>query len=562
MSDVFELSGTFDERNTAKEDEMNPHDYVKEQLRSVLAEMSIAITDIKQLNLERPKQESYGDVASPIAMNLAKELKMAPRKLAEQIHSRLQPDPRYISKIELAGPGFLNFYLAGPCLQQAVTDIIAEGAEYGRSSWGMSKKVQLEFVSANPTGPLNIVSARAAAIGDVLANCFNLSGFKASREFYVNDAGRQVRLLGQSLSARYMSELGHEQPIPEDGYHGLYLVDLAKEIVAQVGDRYVTMEAAEREALLSNLALAHMLKRQQTSLEKYGVRYDLWFHESKLRAEQAQMPVLEKLAKDGMSYEQDGALWFRSSQFGDEKDRVLVTSAGEPTYFLIDISYHQNKYDRGFEQVIDFWGPDHHGYIDRMRAALMALGHPASSFQVSIIQQVKMSKRAGEIIEMDELVEEVGVDAARFFFVDRRISQPLDFDIELAKKQSDENPVFYVQYAHARICNILRYAQEQGIEIPEAADMSRLENEFELQLIKKLIDFPEVVSRVAQYLEPHRIPDYLQELATVFHRFYHENRVVTEDRELSLARLMLCKASRQVLANGLKILGISAPENM
>ncbi len=550
---------------------MNPQEYIKEQLRSVLAEMSIAITDVKQLNLERPKQESFGDVASPIAMNLAKELKTAPRKLAEQIHSRLRPDPNYVSKVELAGPGFLNFYLAKPCLQQAVTDILGEGADYGRSSWGMGKKVQLEFVSANPTGPLNIVSARAAAIGDVLANCFNLSGFHAAREFYVNDAGRQVRLLGQSLSARYLTELGREQAIPEDGYHGLYLVELAKKIVADEGDRYLDMEPAERDERMSRLALDHMLQRQKASLEKYGVRYDLWFHESALRSRQAQGPVLAKMAREGLSYEQEGALWFRSSQFGDEKDRVLVTSAGEPTYFLIDISYHQDKYERGFEQVIDFWGPDHHGYIDRMRAALIALGHEASSFQVSIIQQVnllrdgqpvKMSKRAGEIIEMDELVDEVGVDAARFFFVDRRISQPLDFDIELAKKQSDENPVFYVQYAHARICNILRYAQEQGIPIPPAADTARLESEFELQLIKKLIEFPDVLSRAAQYLEPHRIPDYLQELATIFHRFYHENRVVSEDRELTLARLMLCRASRQVFANGLRVLGISAPENM
>ena len=289
-----------------------------------------------------------------------------------------------------------------------------------------------------------------------------------------------------------------------------------------------------------------MLSRQRNSLEKYGVHYDQWFRESRLREQQAHVIVLEKLAKAGLSYEQEGALWFKSSQFGDEKDRVLITGSGEPTYFLIDIAYHQNKYDRGFEQVIDFWGPDHHGYIDRMRAAIIALGHPPESFQVSIIQQVnllrdgqpvKMSKRAGEIIEMDELIDEVGVDAARFFFVDRRISQPLDFDIDLAKKRSDENPVFYVQYAHARICNVLRYAGSRAWLSPERADTGRLENEFELQLIKKLIDYPDVISRVAQYQEPHRIPDYLQELATMFHRFYHESRVVTEDHGVVLCTI-------------------------
>jgi len=415
------------------------------------------------------------------------------------------------------------------------------------------------------------VSARAAAIGDVLANCFSLCGFDARREFYVNDAGRQIRLLGRSLSSRYLTALGNDQPVPEDGYHGLYLRDLALEIVQRDGDRYAGLAEEERDAQFSSLALEYMLERQKNSLDAYGVHYDLWFRESRLREGQAHQAVLEKLDKAGLSYQQDGALWFQSSKFGDEKDRVLITSAGEPTYFLIDIAYHQNKYERGFDQIIDFWGPDHHGYIDRMRAAILALGHPADSFQVSIIQQVnllrngqpvKMSKRAGEIIEMDELVEEVGVDASRFFFVDRRISQPLDFDIELAKKQTDENPVYYVQYAHARICNVLRYAQEQGRTLPDQAETSRLENEFELQLIKKLIDYPEVIARAAQYLEPHRIPDYLQELATVFHRFYHENRVVMEDEEVSNARLLLCRAARLVLANGLKILGISAPETM
>jgi len=550
---------------------MNPQAYIRQLIQVTLEELGVPLTDTKLLNLEKPKQEAYGDVASAIAMNLAKEVKQAPRKLAEQLVGQMQPDPGYVEKIDIAGPGFINFYLSKGCLQRYLLEMVQEGAQFGRSDWGQGRKVQLEFVSANPTGPLNIVSARAATVGDVLANCFQMAGFDSHREFYVNDAGRQIRLLGQSLASRYLSELGMDQPIPEDGYHGLYLLDLAQEIIRQEGDRYAALTASEREEQFSRLALEHMLNRQKSSLEKYGLRYDVWFRESALREQQAHEAVLEKLRQADLSYEQEGALWFRSSQFGDEKDRVLVTAAGEPTYFLIDIAYHQNKFDRGFDQVIDFWGPDHHGYIERMRAALTALGHPPPSFQVGIIQQVnllrdgqpvKMSKRAGEIIEMDELIEEVGVDAARFFFVDRRISQPLDFDIDLAKKQTDENPVLYVQYAHARISNVLRYAQEQGVVVPDQPEAHRLENEFELGLIKKLIDYPDVITRVVQFLEPHRIPDYLQELAAVFHRFYHESRIVTEDRELSSARLLLCRATLQVLANGLRILGISAPQNM
>lgn len=550
---------------------MKPLDYLRSGLQTALSRSSFDVADPLLLSLERPKQDGLGDLASTVAMNLARQVKAAPRKLAEQLVAQFPIDVFYLDKIEIAGPGFINFHLAKPCLQQTVLDILAEGERYGNSDPGGGKKIQLEFVSANPTGPLNIVSARAAAVGDVLANCCRAAGYDARKEFYVNDAGRQIRLLGASLSARYLSELGRDESVPEDGYHGAYLRDFAVELISKESDRYLTMERQEREALFSRLALEHMLAKQKASLDRYRVNYDLWFHESSLRSSNEQQKVLDQFHRDGLSYEHDGALWFRSSQFGDEKDRVLVTAQGEPTYFLVDIAYHENKYDRGFEKLIDFWGPDHHGYIERMRAAIVALGHPRESFDVSIIQQVnllrggqvvKMSKRAGEIIEMDELIEEVGVDAARFYFVDRRISQPMDFDIDLAKKQTDENPVFYVQYAHARICNILRYAAEQGIEVPETADTRRLENPQEMALIKKLIEFPELITRVVQFTEPHRITAYLQEVAAVFHRFYHEHRVVTDDRELSLARLMLARAAKTVLANGFRLLGISAPESM
>lgn len=548
-----------------------PQEYVQWALQQALAGSGWEIPPAFWLGLERPKQEDLGDLSSPLAMTLARTLKMAPRKVAEILVSHMPKDPEYLDRVEIAGPGFINFFYAKPCLQQAVLEIIRAGEAFGRSDAGQGRKIQLEFVSANPTGPLNIVSARAAAVGDVLCRCYRCAGFDARSEFYVNDAGRQVRLLGESLSARYQSELGHTEPVPEDGYHGEYLLELAREIIQREGARYLELPAAERTALFSTMALEHMLSRQRASLVKYGVHYDHWFRESSLRESNAQQGVLDDFAAAGLSFEREGALWFRSTSFGDEKDRVLVTREGEPTYFLIDIAYHEDKYRRGFEKVIDFWGPDHHGYIDRMRAALLALGHSEESFAVSIIQQinllrggesVKMSKRAGQIIEMDELIEEVGTDAARFYFVDRRISQPMDFDIDLAKTQSDENPVYYVQMAHARICNIERFAIEQGLQVPPEADTRRLGNPQELQVIKKLLEFPEIVQRVVQHTEPHRVTNYLQELAAIYHRFYHENRVVTEDVPLSLARLMLSRATRQVLANGFALLGISAPENM
>ncbi len=550
---------------------MKPHDYIQNCIRQALVKLNIELDDEKMLSLEKPKQSDFGDIATPIAMNLARVVRQAPRKIAESLIENFDIDTYYIEKVEIAGPGFLNFYLSKSCLQDSILDILQQGENYGKGQQDNPQKIQFEFVSANPTGPLNIVSARAAAVGDVLSSLCTQAGHSVHREFYVNDAGRQVRLLGKSLSARYLTACGMPQDVPEDGYHGEYLIDLAKSIFDKDGNKYCDLDAESREQALSRIALDYMTGRQKESMKKYRLEYDNWFSESTLREENAHERVLLKLEQGGYTYSQDGALWFKSSDFGDEKDRVLITSEGEPTYFLIDIAYHETKYERGFEKLYDLWGPDHHGYIPRMKAALQALGHPEDSFQVHIIQQVnllrdgqpvKMSKRAGKIIEMDELIEEVGVDAARYFFVDRRMSQPLDFDIELAKKQSDENPVYYVQYAHARISNVIRFAQESGVDIPEKADVTLLENEREFELIKKLLDLPELISKAAFFLEPHRVTNYLHETATIFHRFYHDNRVVTEDKELTHARLLLCKATKQVLANGLKILGVSAPENM
>jgi arginyl-tRNA synthetase len=550
---------------------MKPQIYVRTRLENALCALGIDPIDPILLNLDKPKQDGFGDLAITSAMSLARDLRQPPRKIAEKLLQLLDLDQFYIEKAEIAGPGFINLYLAKSCLQRAVLEILDERDTFGSDDWGKGIRVQFEFVSANPTGPLNIVSARAAAIGDVLAALHEKVGFVVEREYYVNDAGRQVNLLGASLDVRYRAELGTAGEIPEGGYHGAYLIDLAKAILEEYGSSLAELPDQERRERLGRLALDAMLAKHRASLDKYRLNYDRWFHETRLRQQSEHLNVLKVLQDKGLIYEDEGATWFRSTQFGDEKDRVLVTSEGEPTYFLIDIAYHQNKYQRGFAVLHDLWGPDHHGYIDRMRAALQALGYAADSFRVHIIQQVnlfrggqvvKMSKRAGEIIEMDELIEEVGVDAARYFFVDRRLSQPLDFDIDLAKKKSDENPVYYIQYAHARISNVLRYAEEQGFRSAMAADLSVLTNDAEMELIKKCLEFPQVVSKAAQFIEPHRLPNYLYELANVFHRFYHDNRVVSDDGALTQARLLLIQATRQVIKNGLTLMQITAPENM
>ncbi|MBN1542766.1 arginine--tRNA ligase [candidate division KSB1 bacterium] len=550
---------------------MKPQLYIQKTLEKALHSLGIDRIDPTWLNLDKPKQEGFGDLAITAAMALARELRQPPRKIAQDLIDRLELDPFYVEKTEIAGPGFINLFLAKTCLRRTVIDILEEGEAFGNSDWGQGNRVQFEFVSANPTGPLNIVSARAAAIGDVLATLHERVGFKVEREYYVNDAGRQVRLLGASVNARYMAELGHKTEIPEGGYHGAYLIDLARDIVAMHGHALAELSEKERLTRLGRMALDTLLAGQRASMDKYRLSYDRWFRETDLRQRQAHLQVLQIFAEKELTFEKDGATWFRSSLFGDEKDRVLVTSEGEPTYFLIDIAYHLDKYERGFAILYDLWGPDHHGYIERMRAAIQALGYSTDSFRVHIIQQVnlfrsgevvKMSKRAGEIIEMDELIDEVGVDAARYFFVDRRISQPLDFDIDLAKKQSDENPVYYIQYAHARISNILRYAEEQGVAPSAEADLSALENDSEMDLIKKCLDFGQVISKAAQFVEPHRVTTYLYELANVFHRFYHDNRVVSEDHRTTQARLILIRATRQVIKNGLTLLRIDAPENM
>lgn len=547
---------------------LKPEIYIKDEIAKALKSAFDIETDIV---IERPRQETFGDFATTVALGLAKVLKSPPRKIAETLVQNIANSNKLFENITIDGPGYVNFTLSNAYWQKVVREIITAGEIFGNDNWGKGEKRQIEFVSANPTGPLNVVSARAAAIGDVLVSLLEKVGFVAEREYYINDAGRQVRLLGASVNARYMPLFGQSEEMPEEGYQGDYIFELAKEIKQEFGDKFVHLEREARIEQLTEIALAHMTSKQKKAMQDYRVNYQTWFHESDLRKQNMHLEVLEKLQKKDLVYEKDGATWFKSAEFGDEKDRVLITSDGEPTYFSVDIAYHENKFKRGFKWLLDLWGPDHHGYIPRMSAAMEALGHPKGSFQVRIIQQVnmlragemiKMSKRAGNIIEMTEVVNEVGVDAARFFFIMRRLDQHMDFDIELAKKQTDENPVYYVQYAHARLFNILEFAKKEGFELDYDVDLAILAEKEEIALIKKSAEYPDVISKAAELLEPHRVTTYLMELASTFHSFYQKHRVVSENKALSLARLVLVEGTRVVVKNALDLLKITAPERM
>ncbi|MFQ5627679.1 MAG: arginine--tRNA ligase, partial [bacterium] len=542
---------------------LKPENYIEAEIVAALKRAFDCETDVV---IERPKQEAFGDFATTVALGLAKVLKSPPRQIAETLVKNIADEHKLLEKTTIDGPGFINFTLSNTYWHTALQEIIKRGDAFGSDEWGQGEKRQIEFVSANPTGPLNVVSARAAAVGDVLVSLLEKVGYNAEREYYINDAGRQVRLLGASVSARYMALFNAQEAMPEDGYQGEYVIVLAREIADDLGDKFVELDRDDRIGQLTEIALAKMLAKQKKAMEDYRVNYQVWFHESNLRRQNLHFHALERLQEKGLIYKKDGATWFKSSEFGDEKDRVLLTSDGEPTYFMVDIAYHQDKFERGFTWLLDLWGPDHHGYIPRMSAAMQALGHPKGSFQVKIIQQVnmlragetiKMSKRAGNIIEMAEVVDEVGVDAARFFFIMRRLDSHMDFDIELAKKQTDENPVYYVQYAHARLFNILEFAKSQGVVLNHDADISILTEKEELTLIKKLAEYPEVISKAAELLEPHRLTTYLMELAGSFHSFYQKHRVVSDDKELSQARLVLVDGTRIVVKNALDLLKIT-----
>jgi arginyl-tRNA synthetase len=542
------------------------YEHLERQIGSVLIRLGI---ETPTVILEKPRDPEHGDIATNAAMVNCKALKLPPRKLAEQLIEQLELDDKLVKLESIAGPGFINFRFADAYLQSVVARILVENERFGRTDDLAGKKILLEFISANPSGPLNVVSARAAAVGDTLVRMLRARGADCQSEFYVNDAGNQVRLLGESLRARYESLLGNEMEIPEGGYHGEYVLEFAKQLVKDEGAKYHALASDDASNKLGRLAIERHVSMQRAALERFNVRMDNWYRESGLREARAEYAVLADLKTRGALYKKDGAMFLRTSEFGDGQDWVVVTSEGNPTYFLPDIAYHLSKYTRGYDIIIDILGPDHHSYLTKMAAAMRALGQDAEKLEIMLLQHitlsrngepVKMSKRAGQMIEMDELLDETGTDAARYFFLLRRTSTPLDFDIELAKKHTEDNPVYYVQYAHARIESIFKKAEDQDLSGEIAFYL--LDHPEELTLIRRLREFGEVIEDCTNNRDPQGMTVWLREVAAQFHRFYHHCRVITEPKELSLARLALCRATQIGLQRGLDLCGVSAPKEM
>lgn len=541
--------------------------------------------ELPPVTLEVPRERAHGDWSTNAAFLAGRAARRNPRQVAEALLRFLAAEGCYLERVEVAGPGFINFYLDPAWLREVVRDVERSGLSYGRTKVGQGQRVQVEFVSANPTGPLHIGHGRGAAVGSALASALEWAGYEVSREFYINDAGNQIARFGESLDVRFRQALGEKVELPEDGYHGQDLEELMRGLAEREADRYLHLPPAERQEKLAAYAMEIKLEEIRRDLTAFGVTFDVWFPESRLHAEGAIQQVLELLRERGMTYERDGALWLATTRFGDDKDRVLVRQNGVPTYFAADVAYHHNKMQRGFHQVIDVWGADHHGYIPRMKAAMAALGYDPAALDVVITQMVNllregqpvvMSKRAGQLVTLAEVVAEVGRDAARFLFLLRSADSHLDFDLELAKRQSDENPVYYAQYAHARICSLLRQAagagalgrppaQEEtllGAGLAADEGLDRLTHPTEVELCRLLAGFPEEVTLAAQRREPHRLTRYVLDVAAAFHSFYTECRVLGSEPTLEKARLLLADATRIVLRNALQILGVGAPERM
>lgn len=520
--------------------------------------------------IETPKDEKNGDFSTNLAMQLTRILRQNPRKIAEAIVGGIDL-PGLVERVEIAGPGFINFYLVPGWLSRVLPAIQEEDADYGKSNAGGGERVQVEFVSANPTGLLHMGNARGGALGDTLAAVLNEAGYVCDKEYYINDAGNQVENLGKSVEARYFELLGRDDyQIPEDGYHGKDIIATAQRLLDEKGEALVDLSEAERRELMKNYALKEKVAGIRGSLENFGVVFDNWFSEQSLHDAGSVHEVVDILREKGVVYEKDGAQWLRATDWGEEKDEVLVRSNGTPTYFAADIAYHRDKFERGYKRLINIWGADHHGHVARLKGAMTALGYPGDDITVILMQLVrlyrggeivKMSKRSGKYVTLDELIEEVGKEAARFFFIMRSPDSALDFDLDLAKAESSDNPVYYVQYAHARICSILSVA---GVETPKAADvyLSLLTEENERVLIRKLAEWPQEVADAARELAPYHLAYYAKELANAFHSFYNSCKVLTDDARLRDARLALVDCTRITLRNVLTLLGLSAPERM
>ncbi len=530
-------------------------------------------SDIPAIILEIPKDKSHGDLSTNLAMQLTKLAKRNPRQIAEALIEHLDKDKASIQSAEIAGPGFINFRLDKSFLYPIIGEAQAEGESYGRTAVGQGKSVNVEFVSANPTGSLHLGHARGAAVGDALCNVLAAAGYEVTREYYINDAGNQVNNLAKSIEARYRQALGQDAEMPEDGYHGEDIVGFAKELAAERGDNLLSLSDEERFEFFRKYGLEKELDKIKRDLGRFKVGFDIWYSETSLYETGKVIEALDALKAKGQVYEEEGAVWLRSTDYGDDKDRVLVKNDGSYTYLTPDTAYHMDKYSRGYDQLINIWGADHHGYIPRMKAAMAALGNDPDKLTVLIAQmvslfqngeKVKMSKRTGKAVTMEDLMDEVGVDAIRYFFTMRGMDSHLDFDMDLAVSTSNENPVYYVQYAHARICSIFRQAEEQGIKLLpwQEADLSLLNSEQAFDLIRKVGELSETINESARLYAPHVMIRYVYELASQFHSYYRAERVITENAAESQAKLQLLAAIRVALANGLKLVGVSAPEQM
>ncbi|MFV0393343.1 MAG: arginine--tRNA ligase [Coprobacillaceae bacterium] len=526
--------------------------------------------ELDKIVIEIPKDVSHGDYSSNIAMQLTKVLKRNPREIATAIIEAIDKDNANIESVEIAGPGFINLFLKKNAMTSIIKEVLNEEDAYGTSTYGNGKKYNIEFVSANPTGDLHLGHAKGAAVGDSICRIMSAAGYDVAREYYINDAGNQITNLSLSLYARYLQLFGKEVEIPEDGYHGKDVETIAAALKQEVGDRYVEADKEEALAFFRKEGTIRELQKIKDILNEFRVSFDVWFSETSLYTENKITPTLEKLKAAGYTYEEDGALWFTSTKFGDDKDRVLIKKDGTYTYLTPDIAYHLNKLDRGYEYLVDLLGADHHGYINRMKAAIQALGYNADQLNIDIMQmirmvengqEVKMSKRTGNAVTIRDLMDDIGVDATRYFFVSKAANTPFDFDLGLAKSTSNENPVYYAQYAHARMCSILKQASTTNISSANSFEL--LENTKEIELVKHINEFRNEIIDSAKLRAPHKIANYIQKLAQLFHSFYNDCYVIDEKNiELSCQRLALVKATKITMKNALQLIGVDAPEQM
>ena len=545
-----------------------------ELMRSALQKAStdgaLGVEPPEIIEFERPKRREHGDWATNVAMVLAKRAGTNPRELAAAIVERM-PGSDLVDSVEIAGPGFLNFRLSPVWLHDVVRRAADPSSGFGRSAQGTGKKINVEYVSANPTGPVSVVLGRHAAVGDAMAALLEAAGNEVTREYYFNDAGRQVVQFALSVEARYRQALGIDAEFPEDGYHGEYVAEIGAALKDEVGDELLGTSDDERIERVRRYAVPLVMGSIRATLERFGTRFDVWFSEARLHEEGEVVSAIDRLRQKGLIEDREGAVWFLSSRLGDDKDRVVIRSDGNPTYFAADLGYVLDKFARDFEELVYLWGADHHGTIPRLMAAVEALDFDRARVKVPLVQTVRLvrggeavkgSKRAGVIIPLDELIDEVGVDAARYTFLTRSIDAPLTFDIDEVKQQNAENPVYYVQYAHARISSILRKAAEQDVRFDPEASLDAVTHPSEQTLMRKLASYEEVVPEAAAQLAPQKITRYVEELASDFSSFYRDCKVVTDDRNLTLARIALCVATRNVIASALGLLGVSAPERM